>query len=98
MSLTKNVRAFKIAGLIILACIVLLYAGRLVLGATVTLSLILVRLLEFIGAVGIPLAGCAVLGWFAYKLFLQPVLRQRKLDRIRDYRARRAPSPLDEDR
>jgi threonine/homoserine/homoserine lactone efflux protein len=69
--------------------LVLLYAGGLVLGATVTVSLLLIRVLEFTVAVVIPSAGCAVLLWFAYKLLLQPVLRQRKLDRIRDYRARR---------
>ena len=68
---------------------VLVYAGSFLLGATTTITLALVRVLEFIGVIGIPVAGGAVLLWFAYKLFLEPVIRQRKLDRLREYRARR---------
>ncbi|HEY6970374.1 MAG TPA: hypothetical protein VJA94_14290 [Candidatus Angelobacter sp.] len=68
---------------------VLIYAGGFLLGATATVTLTLVRVLEFVGVVAIPVAGGAVLLWFAYKLFLEPVIRQRKLDRIREWRARR---------
>lgn len=97
MSLLKNPRAIKFAGLIVLICLVLIYAGSLLLGFAATVSTFLIRLLEFIGVLGIPVAVCAVLAWFGYKLFIQPVLRQRKLDRIREYRAQRAASHLDED-
>lgn len=55
-----------------------------------------VRVLELFVGLVIPVAGGAVLASFAYKLFLQPVLRQRKLDRIREYRARRQATHLDD--
>ena len=85
----RSTRALKIGGWILLAALVLIYAGGYVLGATATVSLMLVRVLEFLGLVAIPVAGGAFLLWFAYKLLLEPVIRQRKLDRIREYRARR---------
>lgn len=89
MAKIKNIRALKLAGWILLGSLLLIYAGGLILGVTAAVSLTLLRVLEFIGAVGIPVAGGAFLLWFAYKLFLEPVIRQRKLDRIRELRARR---------
>jgi len=85
----KNILAIKLTICILLGCVALIYAGGLVLGVTATVSLVLVRVLEFIGLVGIPVVGGAFLLWFAYKLFLEPVMRQRKLDRLRELRARR---------
>jgi hypothetical protein len=95
VSPSKNLRVIKLAGLIVLTCLVLIYAGGLVLGFAATASAFLVRLLEFIGVVGLPVAGGAVLAWFAYKLLLQPVFRQRKLNRIREHRALRNPHDRD---
>lgn len=91
------VRLVKIAGLILLLCLAVIYAGGLVLGIAGGISAVIIRVLEFIGVVGFPLAGLAVLSWFAYRLLLQPVFRQRKLDRIREYRARRSASRLDKE-
>jgi len=73
----------------VLSGLVLIYAGGFLLGATAAITVTLLRLLEFVGVIIIPVAGGAVLLWFAYKLFLEPVIRQRRLDRIREYRARR---------
>jgi hypothetical protein len=86
----KQLRSVKIASIALLICVVLLYAGRLLLGVSATVAVFCLRVLEFVGAVGIPVLGGAILAWFAYKLLLEPVLRRRRLDRIRDYRARRA--------
>lgn len=89
MSRIKSLRAIKLGGLLLLTCLVLIYAGGLLLGFAATITGFLVRLLEFIGVVGIPAAGGLVLAWFAYKLLLQPVFRLRKLNRLREYRALR---------
>lgn len=86
----SSFRLLKIAALIVLICLTLVYADGLILGVASGISAMLVRVLEFIGVVGFPLAGFGVLSWFAYRLLLQPVFRQRKLDRIREYRARRS--------
>ena len=86
---TRKNTAVKIAGWILLGGLVLIYAGGVLLGATATVTLTLVWVLELIGVVVIPVAGGAVLLWFAYKLFLEPVIRQRRLDRIREWRSRR---------
>lgn len=56
---------------------------------------VLLPLLEFFTGVVVPAAGCAVLAWFGYRLLLQPVLRKRKLDRIREHRASRAAAHAD---
>jgi small neutral amino acid transporter SnatA (MarC family) len=85
----RKITAVKIGGWVVLAALALIYAGGVILGATKTISLALVRVFEFIGLVGIPVAGGVFLLWFAYKMLLEPVIRQRKLDRIREYRARR---------
>lgn len=92
----KHFRAARLAGLIALTCVALVYAGGLLLGFAATVSAFLLRVLEFAGVVLMPVAGGAVLCWFAYKLLLQPVFRQRKLDRIREYRAQRAALHEDE--
>lgn len=73
-----------------LICLALIFAGGLVVGFATTASLAFIRVFEFIGAVGIPLSGAVFLAWFAYKLLLEPVARKRKLERLREYRARRA--------
>jgi len=84
-----KIRAIKIAGWVLLGSLVAIYTGGLLLGVTAAITVTLVRLLEFIGVIIIPVAGGAFLLWFAYKLFLEPVMRQRRLDRLREYRARR---------
>ena len=80
LSLRKR-RGFKIAVALVLLCLVLIYLADVLLVG------------EFILGLAIPVLGGAVLLWFAYKLFLEPVLRQRKLDRIREYRAMRDANP-----
>ena len=81
----RKARGFKIAAALIVLCLVLIYlADVLLIG-------------EFILSVAVPVLGGAVLVWFGYKLFLEPVLRQRKLDRIREYRAMRDAGNVDED-
>lgn len=89
VSRSTNARAFRLAACILVVSLVLVYAGDFVLGLAATVSAALIRMLEFIGAVGIPVAGGVVLAWFTYKLLLDPVLRQRRLNRIREHRARR---------
>lgn len=74
----------------IILAIALIIALAIVVG-------VLVPLLEFLIGVVVPMAGCAVLAWFGYKLLLQPVLRKRKLDRIREHRASRAAAHADDD-
>jgi len=96
MSAVKRIKLVKIAVGILLGALVLIYAGGLVLGVTAKISVTLISVLEFIGAVSIPVAAGSVLLWFGYKFFLEPVIRQRKLDRIREYRARRDAAHLDE--
>ena len=71
-------------------------AAVLILALGIFLGVV-VGLLEFLVGIIVPVAACAVLAWFGYKLLLQPVLRQRKLDRIRAHRARRAAERLDEE-
>jgi hypothetical protein len=86
----SKIKTAKLTGLIVLVGLVTVYAGGLALGFAATVTQALLRVLEFIGVVGIPVAGGVFLLWFAYKLFLDPVIRQRKLDRIRESRAQRA--------
>lgn len=92
----KSLRAIKLTGLLLLICLVLIYAGSFLLGFAATITAFLIRVVEFIGVVGMPVAGGAVLAWFGYKLLLQPVFRLRKLNRIREYRALRAAAREDE--
>ena len=89
MAPSKTARLLTIAGAIILISLTLVLAGGLALGFAANTSAFLIHLLEFIWAVGIPVLGAGVLGWFAYKFFIEPVIRRHKLERIRDYRARR---------
>jgi hypothetical protein len=88
-------RRVQQVALLLAICVCLLYAGSRILGFSLALSTFLLRILEFLGAVAFPLAGAAVLAWFAYKLLLEPVLRQRRLDRLRERRARRDASRSD---
>lgn len=96
MAASKIVRVATVAGAIILICLTLVLAGGLALGFAANTSAFLIHLLEFVWAVGIPVLGAGVLGWFAYKLFIEPVIRQHKLERIREYRARRNVADTDE--
>lgn len=88
-------RRVQQVALLLAICVCLLYAGSRILGFSLALSTFLLRILEFLGAVAFPLAGAVVLAWFAYKLLLEPVLRQRRLDRLRERRARRDASRSD---
>jgi len=85
----KSFRAVKVAGLILVISLVLVYAGGLIFGFTIAVSALVIRALEFLGAVGLPAAGAICLAWFAYKLLLEPVHRRHKLERLREFRARR---------
>jgi hypothetical protein len=85
----KSFRAVKVAGLILVICLLLVYAGGLIFGFTIAVSALLIRVLELLGEIGLPAAGCVCLAWFGYKLLLEPVRRRHKLERLRDYRARR---------
>jgi len=96
MSPVRHIKAVKIAVGVLLGALILIYAGGLILGVTAKVSMTLISVLEFIGAVSIPMAAGSVLLWFGYKFFLEPMIRQRKLDRIREYRARRDAAHLDE--
>jgi hypothetical protein len=85
----KSFRGAKIAGLILVICLVLIYAGGFIFGFAFVVTVFLFRVLELLGAVGIPAVGGICLVWFAYKLLLEPVRRRHKLERLRDFRARR---------
>ena len=93
---SRIARLITIAGAMVLVCLTLVFAGGLAFGFAANTSAFIIHLLEFVWAVGIPLLGAGVLGGFGYKLLLEPIRRQRKLERIREYRARRALSRLDE--